>query len=203
MTVALRAMGLRVRRGSGTSDRWAAARSGVARLARNTFAVTERGGSWVNIECWRVNAEIPPDSPTLDDPCPVGCRRCLEACPTGALCAPRVVRMDRCIAWLTFRAPWPVDPALWARMGPWIYGCDDCQTVCPLNRGRWVCRRSTPWLEDLGDLLTPEGIARMSDDEYRARLHPLFGYIPAGDAERWRANARRALASKTPKATGC
>ncbi len=193
MTEALRAMGLRVKRGSGTSDRWAAARAGVVRLARNTFAVTKAEGSWINIECWRVDAELPSAPPTLDDPCPPRCRRCLNACRTGALCAPRVLRMDRCVAWLTYAAPWPIAPDLWSRMGTWIYGCDDCQTACPLNKDKWVERRDAPWLDALGDLLTPEGIARMSDEEYRERLHPLFWYIPPDRPDRWRAQARRAL----------
>ena len=144
MKEALRGLGLRVKTGSGTSDRWAAARAGVARLARNTFAVAEGCGSWINIECWRVDADLPADPPALDDPCPPDCRRCLEACPTGALAAPRTMRMDRCVAWLTYRAPWPIAPDLWRRMGPWIYGCDACQEACPLNRGAW--RENEPCL---------------------------------------------------------
>lgn len=192
LTEALRALGLKVKRGSGTSDRWAAARAGIVRLARNTFAVHPIAGSWINIECWRIDAEVPPDLPTLQDPCPAGCRRCLDACRTRALYAPRRLRMDRCIAWLTYYAPWPIAPELWSRMGPWIYGCDDCQTCCPLNHGRWRSLRPASWLSPVADLLSPAALAQMTDDDYR-RLHAFFWYIPPDQPERWRANARRAV----------
>ncbi len=202
LTAALRALGLRVKRGSGTSDRWAAARAGVARLGLNTFALTPASGSWINIECWRVNAALPPDPPTLDPPCPPGCRRCIEACPTGALRAPRVLRMDRCVAWLTYHAPWPVAPSLWRRMGPWIYGCDACQDACPLNRGVWTESEPAPWLEAVAALLRPEALAELTDADYRRKIHPLFWYIPEDGVERWRANARRALAYAAARGRG-
>lgn len=198
MKAALEAMGLRVKTGSGASDRWAAARAGVARLARNTCAVAEGCGSWINIECWRVDAELPPDPPAFDDPCPAGCSACMKACPTGALCRPRTVRIERCVAWLTYGAPWPAPPDLWRLMGPWIYGCDACQEVCPLNRGAWEERDPMPWLDPVAERLSPAALAAMSDEDYRRLIHPFFWYIPPDDAERWRANARRAIACGRP-----
>ncbi len=196
MKAYLRSLGLRVKSGSGTSDRWAAARAGVVRLGRNTFAFAEGCGSWINIECWRVDAELPPDPPTPDDPCPPDCRRCLRACPTGALCRPREIRMERCIAWLTYAEPWPIAPELWRRMGTWIYGCDACQEACSLNEGMWEERLPLPWPEETVARWHPERLAEMSDEEYRAFVHPFFWYIAPEDAERWRANARRSLAAE-------
>jgi epoxyqueuosine reductase len=145
MTAGLRALGLRVRRG-GLPDRWAAARAGVARFGRNGFAYSP-GGSWMNIESWATDAALPPDEPTPRPACPDGCRACMDACPTGALVEPCVLRMDRCVAYLTYGAAEPVAPELWEKMGPWIYGCDACQEVCPLNRGRWSEAQPLPWLE--------------------------------------------------------
>jgi epoxyqueuosine reductase len=191
----LRSLGWRVKSGSGTSDRWAAARAGVARLGRNTFAYAEGCGSWINIECWRVDAALPPDPPTLDDPCPPGCRRCLQACPTGALCRAREIRIERCVAWLTYAAPWPVAPDLWRRMGKWIYGCDACQDVCPLNEGAGEEREPMPWLAVSAPYWQPERLAEMSDAEYREHVLPFFWYIPPDGAGRWRANARRSQAA--------
>lgn len=192
MKAGLSRLGLRVRTG-GVPSRAAAARAGVARIARNGFAYAEGCGSWINIESWRVDAELEPDPPALPAPCPEGCEACRRACPTGALQAPYLMRYDHCTAFLTFEAAPPVAPALWARMGGWVYGCDACQQACPMNRGRWERREKTPWLDHVVDRLTPASLATMDRATYLSIVHPLFGYIPQDGLERWHANARRAL----------
>jgi epoxyqueuosine reductase len=193
----LKALGLRVKKG-GAPDRWAAARAGVARIGRNNFAYSPRFGSWITIEPWLVNVELTPDKPTLDCPCPPDCRACLNACPTKAIAEPFFMRMDHCIAYLTFEAKEPLDPALEARMGSWIYGCDVCQNVCPLNAGKWEEIESMPWLEMAAPHLTPEAIANMDQETYEKIILPLFWYIPKEDRARWLSNARRALQSAQP-----
>ncbi len=187
----LKALGLRVRKG-GVPDRWAAARAGIARFGRNGFVYAEKGGSWINVETWLTDARLPADAPALDVPCPPDCRACAEACPTGALDGPFSMRMDRCVAYLTFAAPEPIAEELQKQMGGWMYGCDRCQEVCPRNRGQWKERDRADWLEAVATLLTPAALAEMDDETYRNAVHPLFWYIPADRADRWRANARRA-----------
>lgn len=191
MKAGLQALGMRVRTG-GVPLRAAAVRAGVAGLARNGFAVRADCGSWLNLEAWKVDAELEPDLPAPPAPCPPDCRACQDACPTGALFEPARVRMDHCVAYLTYGAPWPVAPGLWRQMGPWIYGCDACQQVCPLNRGRWEEREPAPWIEDVAGRLTPEALAAMDEETYRKVVHPLFWYIDETDVARWQANARRA-----------
>jgi epoxyqueuosine reductase len=163
-------------------------------VGRNCFAYSEHG-SWINLATWRVDAEIPPDRPTLDCPCPAGCQACLEACPTGALVEPFVMRQDRCIAHLTYGPEWPVPPELWTRMGAWVYGCDVCQEVCPLNRGTWRNAQRADWLDPVAAILTPEALADMDEATYRSVVHPRFWYIPEDGLARWRANAQRAVAA--------
>ena len=192
VTAGLKAMGLRARRG-GVPDRLAAVRAGVARMGRNTFAYHETCGSWLNIATWRIDAELPPDEPTWETPCPPGCRACMDRCPTGAIVGPSVMRMDRCIAYLTYDAPPPIDADLWRAMGAWIYGCDVCQNVCPLNKHTWKTTERAAWLDSVADLLTPQALASMDEATYRDVIHPLFWYIPVEDLARWRRNAERAL----------
>ncbi len=194
MKEGLRALGLRVRTG-GVPSREAATRAGVARIAKNGFAVTEGCGSWINIESWMVDAEIEPDTPAPAAPCPEGCQACRNACPTQALCEPYVIDMKRCVAYLTYEAPEPIPEALRSKMGPWIYGCDACQKACPLNQGQWERREPTPWLDDVAAHLTPETLATMDQETYATVVHPLFGYIPVTNLARWQANAKRALLS--------
>jgi len=191
----LRALGLRVKKG-GVPDRSAAVRAGVAAVGRSGFAFTPDAGSWINIATWRIDAEVPCDLPRLDCPCPVGCRACLDACPTGALIDDFTMRMDRCIAYLGYAAPWPVSDELWSQMGPWVYGCDVCQEVCPLNFGRWTETEPAPWLEAVAPLLTLDALSTMTQETYERAIHPLFWYIPKNDLARWRTAAHRALASR-------
>ena len=200
MRAGLKGMGLRVRTG-GVPCRWAAARAGIARIGRNCFAYTERSGSWINIEAWLVDAELPPDRPTLDCPCPPDCRACTDACPTGALVEPYVMRADRCAAYLSYSAPEPIAPELWQAMGCWIYGCDACQIACPMNNGKWREESRAGWLEAVVGSLRPEVLAEMTDDFYREVVYPLFWYIPKDGADRWRRNARRALAAMSDRSS--
>ena len=196
MKEGLIALGLRVRTG-GVPSREAAIRAGVAQVGRNNFAYNPGCGSWLNIEAWMVDAVLEPDSPSSPAPCPPGCTACLKACRTGALQEPHFMHLKHCIAYLTYDAPHPIPEPLWSKMGPWIYGCDDCQRVCPMNPGQWEHREPTPWLAAVADKLTPEALATMDEETYRHVVHPLFGYISKTDLARWHANAKRAVAGKT------
>ncbi len=198
-------LGLRVRRG-GVPDRWAAARAGVARFGRNNFAYSGQYGSWINIEPFLVDAPLPFDEPTYDLACPEACRRCIDQCPSKAFQRALCMRFDRCIAYLSYKAPEPIEPELWRHMGPWIYGCDQCQLVCPLNAGTWRGHETADWLERMAPYLTDEALAEMEDTTFRDVVQPAFWYIPGDGVERWRRNARRALAhdrERNQKAVPC
>lgn len=191
MKEGLAGMGFRVKN-AGVPDRWAAARAGITRFGRNCFAYSKHG-SWINIETWSVDKDLPPDEPTLDTPCPENCRACIDACPTGALTEPFVMRMDRCVAHLTYKAPEPIAPDLWGKMGKWIYGCDACQEACPLNKEKWESVEETPWLDDVAQYLTPDALSTMSEETYHEIVHPRFWYIPKDNLKRWHLNAKRVL----------
>ncbi|MCK5851208.1 MAG: epoxyqueuosine reductase [Kiritimatiellae bacterium] len=183
-------LGMRTSKG-GVPDRWVGARSGVTAFGRNCFAYSEHG-SWINIETWLVDAELPVDEPEQKSICPEGCDLCIKACPTGALCEPFVMRMDRCVAYLTYDSPDDVPENLEEKMGPWIYGCDICQQVCPLNKGKWEALEKAEWLEKYRDHLTPQALAEMDQETYENIVHPLLWYIPKTRLDVWHRNARRA-----------
>ena len=194
MKEGLAGLGLRVKTG-GVPCRAAAARAGIARFGRNGFAYSERYGSWINIEAWRVDAELPLDKPATGCPCPNGCDVCLKACPTRALESPFTMRMDRCIAYLTYGAPEPVAQDLREKMGRWIYGCDACQEVCPLNKGKWKPLEDTAWQNEAKPHLTAAALAAMDEETYRKTIHPRFPYISEDDLGRWRSNAARSVSA--------
>jgi epoxyqueuosine reductase len=192
MDEGLKAMGLQSARAD-IPARLAGVKAGVVRLGHNGFAYSKEHGSWVYLVSWFVDAELPTDEPTMDCPCPPDCRKCMKACPTGAITQPFVMRADHCVAYLTFLAKEPIAPSLWEKMGTWVYGCDVCQKVCPMNKGKWEPKFDMPWLKDLIPHLSLEALATMEESVYRRAVQPNFWYIPPENVGRWHRNAQRAM----------
>jgi epoxyqueuosine reductase len=113
-------------------DREAAHRAGLGWFGKNTNVLVPGLGSWVVFGTLLTDAPLPPDSGPVDDGCGA-CTRCLPACPTGALVAPGVLDARRCLAWL-LEAPGDFPLEFRDALGDRIYGCDDCQDVCPPNK---------------------------------------------------------------------
>jgi epoxyqueuosine reductase len=112
-------------------DRAAAERAGLGWFGKNSNILLPGAGSWFLLGSVVTDAPLPTAAP-VGDGCG-SCRRCLSACPTGALVGPGVLDARRCLAWLlqaTGVFPFEFRVALEGR----IYGCDDCQEVCPANR---------------------------------------------------------------------
>jgi epoxyqueuosine reductase len=114
------------------AERALAARGGLGWIGKNTNLLThQRAGSWVFLGALLTSAELPADEP-LRSSCG-SCRRCLDGCPTGAIVAPNTIDANRCISYLTIEHPGVLDAWSAAAIGEWIFGCDVCQEVCPVN----------------------------------------------------------------------
>jgi epoxyqueuosine reductase len=114
-------------------DRAAAHRAGLGWYGKNAHVLVPGIGSWVVLGSVLTDAALPP---TSDEPVADGCgvcHRCLDVCPTGALVEPGVVDARRCLAWLV-QAQGPFPPEHRVALGSRLYGCDDCQEVCPPSR---------------------------------------------------------------------
>lgn len=111
-------------------ERYWAEKAGVGWVGKNTLLINQGLGSWVFIGVILTTLELTPDSPHADH-CGT-CDRCLAACPTSAILEPGILDSNRCISYWTIehRGDLPQD----AELHGWIFGCDDCQTVCPWNR---------------------------------------------------------------------
>ncbi|MEZ5261297.1 MAG: tRNA epoxyqueuosine(34) reductase QueG [Acidimicrobiales bacterium] len=164
-------------------DREAAHRAGLGWYGKNTNLLVGERGSWFVLGAVVTDAHLPADQPPADG-CGT-CRRCLDGCPTGALPAPGVLDANRCLAWLAQRpGHFPVE--LREALGTRIYGCDDCQTVCPPNRREEHRHHAQPPHERAGHEQRVELRARRAPAE---AVHvPLLDLLAADDDEilrRW------------------
>jgi epoxyqueuosine reductase len=118
-------------------DKAVAQRAGMGWYGKNTNLLNREYGSWLLLGELLLDIDLPPDEPVKTH-CG-SCTRCMPACPTGAIIAPGVLDCNRCISYLTIeeRGPIPID--MRPHIGDWIFGCDICQEVCPVNR-----KASTP-----------------------------------------------------------
>jgi len=146
-----------------------AVQAGVAAPGKSGNVLRPGVGSWLLLGTLVVDRELPVDEPATD-PCGA-CTACIDACPTDAIIAPGLVDARRCIACLNIELRGPVPRPLRPALGEWLFGCDECQTVCPHARELPV--QGDPALAPLpgrAALDAPDLLA--SDDEgYHRRFH--------------------------------
>jgi epoxyqueuosine reductase len=161
-------------------ERELAAQAGVGFVGKNSLLISPRHGSYLFLGEILVGEELDYDQPATENgasctyqPDSPGqasrrgscgqCSRCLELCPTHAFPAPYVLNSNRCISYLTIEHKESIPLALRPLFKNWIFGCDECQEVCP-----WVRRYSQPthakFLEYKTDLAIPRLIDLMSLD---------------------------------------
>ena len=166
-------------------DRAAAQRAGLGWFGHNANLLVPGYGSWVVLGSIVTDADLSPSEP-VPDGCGT-CRRCLDGCPTGAIVAPGVVDARRCLAWLVqAEGTFPLE--FRGALGDRIYGCDECQEVCPPARRSPQAKETIDALSSWVDLLW---MLQAEDDELLSQ-HGRW-YIPRRDPRYLRRNALLAL----------
>jgi epoxyqueuosine reductase len=170
-------------------DREAAYRAGLGWYGKNANLLLAGRGSWFVLGSVVTDAPLPAERQSLPDGCGA-CTRCMPACPTGALVEPGVLDARRCLAWL-LEAPGSFPVEFREALGGRVYGCDECQEVCPPNRVE--DRRNPPPAAQPGDEAWVELVEMLEtpDEELLARFERW--YVPRRQARYLRRNALVAL----------
>ncbi len=170
-----------------------AARSGLGWRGKHSMLLSREHGSWFFLGEIYTDLPLPSDTPQSDH-CGT-CRRCIEACPTQAIVAPYRVDARRCISYLTIELKGSIPEPLRSLLGNRIYGCDDCQLVCPWNSFAQSSREMDFAVRHALDRTELTALFAWSEEEFHTRT--------AGSAihrighERWLRNIAVALGNAT------
>ena len=140
-----------------------AERSGLGWVGKNSLILRKNTGSYFFLAELILDYEFVADLPVADH-CGT-CTRCIDACPTQAIVAPKVVDSARCISHATIELHGALPREMAEALHPWVFGCDICQEVCPWNR------HAEPHQEPL---LNPGNWVEWSLDDWRAASQSAF-----------------------------
>lgn len=113
-------------------ERPLAVKAGLGWVGKHSLVINNQAGSWFFLGELLIDLPLPIDSP-VEEQCGK-CVACMTTCPTGAIVAPYTIDARRCISYLTIELDGAIPEEFRPLMGNRIYGCDDCQLICPWNR---------------------------------------------------------------------
>jgi epoxyqueuosine reductase len=165
--------------------------AGIGWPAKNTCIINQELGSWIFLGVIVTSIEYSEFFPEgkleiAPDRCG-SCTRCIDACPTQAIIAPRQLDASRCIAYFTIEKRGSVPEPMREKIGRHVFGCDICQDVCPWNRGIEKRRAGEPLPDDATPHVSLVDWLQSDPDALRRRFARL--YVPRNDGRRLRLNA--------------
>jgi epoxyqueuosine reductase len=143
-----------------------AQQAGLGWIGKHTNLLTQGKGSWYFLSEILTDVYLPPSRPA-DDHCGT-CRSCIDICPTDAIIAPYVLDSKRCISYLTIELKGVIPVEFRKAIGNRIYGCDDCQIVCPWNS--YAVRADEPDFQQKQDTLKLMDLIQISQEIFNIRF---------------------------------
>lgn len=110
-----------------------AEKAGLGWIGKHTNLINSKAGSWFFLGEIFTSLPLPIDTPQTQSHCG-SCQACIEICPTAAIVGPYQLDARRCISYLTIELKGSIPVELRSLIGNRVYGCDDCQLVCPWNK---------------------------------------------------------------------
>lgn len=145
-----------------------AQRAGIGWIGKNSMLLSRELGSYFLLGEIILDIELEPDQPHLQEYCG-SCTRCMDACPTEAIVAPRVLDANKCISYHTIENKSEISDELKVKFGEWIFGCDICQEVCPWNsKSTFLSTEPELWKRD--EFPTLLEWLMLPQEEYSRRL---------------------------------
>lgn len=109
--------------------------AGLGWIGKNSLFISRVYGSFCLLGCLFMDFDLEPDTPDKTDLCGE-CELCMRSCPTQAISENRTINASRCISFLTMNTRGRIPNHLCELIGDHVFGCDICQSICPLNKGK-------------------------------------------------------------------
>jgi epoxyqueuosine reductase len=145
-----------------------ARKAGLGWRGKHTLLLSRNAGSFFFLGEIYTDLPLPPDAP-VSEHCGA-CAKCIDVCPTGAIVAPYELDARRCISYLTIELKGAIPVALRPLIGNRVYGCDDCQLVCPWNRYAQVSSEPDFQVRNGLDRAALIDLFAWTEREFQARL---------------------------------
>ncbi len=143
-----------------------AEQAGLGWIGKHTNLLTKEIGSWYFLSEILVDVALP-ESKAAENHCGT-CRSCIDICPTDAIVAPYVLDSQKCISYLTIELKGVIPTEFRKAIGNRIYGCDDCQIVCPWNT--YAVRTEEPAFKSVDSNFLLTELILMNDEEFRKKF---------------------------------
>lgn len=171
-----------------------AQRAGLGWRGKHTLLIDPRRGSMFFLGT--LYTDLPLAAAAVEPDRCGRCERCIDVCPTRAIIAPYRLDARRCIAYLTIEHPGSIDPALRPLIGNRIFGCDDCQLVCPWNRFAQASTQPDFAPRQMLDAATLADLFGWSRETFESRT--AGSAIRRAGYERWLRNLAVAIGNAQP-----